>query len=147
MIIKEQKTLPWLLGILIGIALSAAFVAGYMFQQSNHGTQEKFTGQTPGPLIQNPLAANNKTGNILLAENTIADIAQNVSDSVVNIDISSSVSIPDNQFSPFMPFRNFDFFLDQVLVMAKHLHFHTCLTNYKNEVPARDLFIVRTATS
>jgi len=47
---------------------------------------------------------------VVLAENTIADIAQKASDSVVNIDISSRINVPDSPFSPLMPFKEFDFF-------------------------------------
>jgi Do/DeqQ family serine protease len=47
---------------------------------------------------------------ILLAENSIADIAEQTSKSVVNIDTRTSIAIPDSPFQMGSPFGGFEFF-------------------------------------
>jgi Do/DeqQ family serine protease len=93
------------------IAIVAAIITINYLVRPNQVIQqaknEKLTVQ-PGLII-------NPTGKIFLTENTIADIAQRVSDSVVNIDISSNVVLSDSSFAPSIPFGNFDFFFGQGL--------------------------------
>lgn len=99
--VKEAKksSMPVLAGgIAIGIALSAAFFAGHQFWPTPNGMPSPSTA----PIAQSPAP----TGAFLsLAENTIADMASKASESVVNIDISKSISVPSVSFnSPFQFF-------------------------------------------
>lgn len=107
MIYIRRNQIVWFiatLAILI-IATAAALIIADHIARSNQPIQQTSTKAVLQPgLIINP------TGRIFLAENTIADIAQKVSDSVVNIDISSSIVLSDSPFSPPVPFGNFDFF-------------------------------------
>jgi serine protease Do len=98
--------------ILIGILIAVAFtILGILIDRSNFTflnkrpqlTENLKTTVQPGLII-------NPTGKIFLAENTIADIAQKASDSVVNIDISNNIVVSDNPFAPTIPFGNFEFF-------------------------------------
>jgi len=108
MIYKEKGRLL-ITGMLIGsvVTLLVAIISAYYFAEHiSKGVQangDLKTAVQPGLII-------NPTGKMILAENTIADIAQRVSDSVVNIDISSSVMLSDSPFAPPIPFGNFDFF-------------------------------------
>lgn len=93
---------PWLGGILIGVALCAAFWAGHQFWPGQK-VPLPISQQTALPL---PLAP---PQGIALGEHTIAEIADQASASVVNIDTSSSITIPDSPFH-FGPLREFEFF-------------------------------------
>ncbi len=85
-------------GIAIGIALSAAFFAGHQMWPTPSG----LPSPQAAPIAQSAAP----TGAFLsMAENTIADMASKASESVVNIDISKSVSLPGSSFhSPFQFF-------------------------------------------
>jgi serine protease Do len=96
---SSPKKLYLLSGVLIGVSLSIAFWAGHKFWPQS---QEKFSAMN-APVPQNqsistPIFANP----MAIAENTIANIAKQTSDSVVNIDIASSVTT--------YPAQEFDFF-------------------------------------
>ncbi len=105
---NREKYLPWIGGILIGTVISILVLTGYIVLMRNNKYIEGINNSTA--IIQ-PKLLTNGAGKVLLAENTIADIAQQSSDSVVNIDISSSITVADSPFAPLMPFGGgFDFF-------------------------------------
>ncbi len=87
------------------LAIVIAFLAGYILQPGNHIEERKISTSNDQPKL-----VTTSTGKILLSENTVADIAQKCSDSVVNIDISSSITISDSPFAPALPYGNFEFF-------------------------------------
>lgn len=100
----ERATLfPWVGGVLIGCALSASFFyAGHTFwPQSEIGTENK------APMSQERAKTSSASFPLVLAENTIAEIAKKASDSVVNIDISNKVTVSESQFDPFGDFSFF----------------------------------------
>lgn len=105
----ESKRTPTLIaGIFIGMAIAAAFFAGHAFWPgSGAGSPSPLASPNPaeGAVTVLPQAPAHF---LVMAENTIADIAKQASDSVVNIDISSSVIATDFAFQS--PFNDFDFF-------------------------------------
>lgn len=107
MIHKLRKQVSWLIVLIsAGLISILASYFTYNFLAANHQISEI---KKAAPTIQSGLIIN-PTGRIFLAENTIADIAQKASDSVVNIDIKSSVVLSESPFAPPMPFGNFEFF-------------------------------------
>jgi serine protease Do len=129
----RSTALPWIGGAVIGAALSGTFWAGHEFwPQATNSEASPITstipgivpgappGSLPGSLpgssggnSLNPLSPLPKTlahatpAQLMpLAENTIADIAKQASDSVVNINISRTYSVAD---SPFRSFNDFGF--------------------------------------
>src|ERR1700722_4215942 len=110
MMFDKEKSLPWIGGILIGTVLSMVLFTSYLFYMRT----SKIEGNSIQDSVPSPLPINIKppsiANKVFLAENTIADIAQRTSDSVVNIDISSNINVSDNSFSPLLPFKGFDFF-------------------------------------
>lgn len=103
--LKRENIRPFLIALLVLVALDLAFFAGYVYQ---HGVGNVGPGVSQQPAIPNLSAVISKSGGIVLGESTIADIAQRASDSVVNIDISSNINLPESPFSPMMP--DLDFF-------------------------------------
>lgn len=99
---------PLIAGIFIGIALCAAFWAGHALWPEYNSPTPVAGKSTPDNLQS--LLPKLPTNLLVLAENTIADIAKQASDSVVNIDISSSVKAADFPFQSAFPFNDFDFF-------------------------------------
>src|SRR6516164_9648084 len=107
----DSKRTPTLIaGIFIGVAICAAFWAGHTFWPGSEAS-------SPSPLTSTSPAEGAITvlpkppaHFLVMAENTIADIAKQASDSVVNIDISSSVVATDFAFPSPFPFNDFDFF-------------------------------------
>jgi serine protease Do len=78
---------PWLGGAAIGVALSAAFMLGHEYHPNANQPVQTTTSTTV-------VANHAPSGNVLaLAENTVADIAARVSDSVVNIDTRRSITL------------------------------------------------------
>lgn len=105
---NKSSFVPWLGGTFIGIAICCAFWAGHEYWPGNsHEDAPSITSASP------PSSSNvhpvNPPASFLLAENTIADIAKQSSDSVVNIDISRNITIADTPFHG-APFHNFEFF-------------------------------------
>src|SRR5262249_25836094 len=92
----DSKRRPTLIaGIFIGIAICAAFWAGHAFWPSSEaGSPSPLASTNPkeGAVTVLPQAPAHL---LVMAENTIADIAKQASDSVVNIDISKSVVATD----------------------------------------------------
>ena len=108
----DQKKLYLVFGILIGVSLPLAFWAGHVFwSKPGDKIYSDSTINVPPPPnlgVSTPIFANP----MMIAENTIANIAKQASDSVVNIDIASSVTpSPGQEFdfffspglSPFLP--------------------------------------------
>ncbi len=100
--VPSGKQLYLLSGIFLGVGLSIAFWAGHQYWPKSPG---KFASES----IVNTSKPERDTGSVTLlvnpmtiAENTIAKIAKQASDSVVNIDIASSVVA--------FPAQEFDFF-------------------------------------
>ena len=87
----KSTALPWIGGAAIGLALAGSFIAGHVFWTPP--TSNTATDSTP-------IAATKllpATG-MAIGENTIADIAQSVNASVVNIDTQSSITVSDSPF-------------------------------------------------
>ena len=95
-------------GILIGTIVTACVALISTNILIGHLGDTAPKADTTKQIVQSGLIIN-PTGKILLAENTVADIAQKVSDSVVNIDISSSITMANSPFAPSLPFGNFGF--------------------------------------
>ncbi len=99
----KTQIAPWLGGAVIGAVISASFWAGHELwprSSANLGTQAALSTQA----VPQPMAPNNgkmPVPILPLGENTISDIAKEVSDSVVNIDTSKSYSVPDFGGMPF----------------------------------------------
>jgi S1-C subfamily serine protease len=96
---------PWVGGTLIGVAISAAFIAGHqLWPDAGKTTPAVIAGSTPssGATPTNPIAAG-----LALGENSIANIAEQANKSVVNIDTSSSVTIGETPME-----REFGFFIN-----------------------------------
>ncbi|HEY9773759.1 MAG TPA: trypsin-like peptidase domain-containing protein [Planktothrix sp.] len=90
-------------GVIIGLALGGAcFYAGHAFWPQS-GSATALT--TIGGTVINPKTTVPPVGTVL-AENTIADIAQMANQSVVNIDTKSSVTVSD---APMMGMQEFLF--------------------------------------
>jgi serine protease Do len=90
----KTQLAPWIGGAVIGAVISASFWAGHELwprSVANLGTQAALPPITAPGGAKLPLAI------LPLGENTIADIAKQASDSVVNIDISKSYTVPDTQ--------------------------------------------------
>jgi serine protease Do len=90
----KTQLAPWIGGAVIGAVISASFWAGHELwprSVANLGTQAAL------PPIVAPVGGKLPIAILPLGENTIADIAKQASDSVVNIDISKSYSVPDSQ--------------------------------------------------
>lgn len=104
----NKAWMPWLGGIVIGAIIGAgSFWAGHLFWPSYLVGTETFGRQAPAanPMAKAPAV---RAGSILsLGENTIADIAQEASGSVVNIDVESKIDLPQYQFDPFSDFSFF----------------------------------------
>jgi S1-C subfamily serine protease len=101
-------------GVVLGMTLALViFWAGHVFwpvepirpTESSLPTDHSLTGQQ-----RLNSGINSSTRSLLLAENTISDIAREAADSVVNIDIRSSVTVSDSAFDFGMPMRPFDLF-------------------------------------
>jgi Do/DeqQ family serine protease len=90
----------------MGIAICCAFWAGHEFWPQAQEGLPSSPAITLNPLTKAPKLPGNP---LILAENTIADIAQQASGSVVNIDISSSVTMADFPSPTPFPFHDFDF--------------------------------------
>jgi S1-C subfamily serine protease len=104
---NKNSFVPWLGGTFVGIAICCAFWAGHEYWPGSHEA-------TPSVNLANSSSSSsahpvNPPSAFLLAENTIADIAKQTSDSVVNIDISRNITIADTPFHG-APFHNFEFF-------------------------------------
>ena len=109
--LKQENIRLIIVGVLVCVAL---YIVGYMVGHGStisQGAGNLVPGFNEQPANQHPIIAGNKASGIVLGESTIADIAQAASDSVVNIDISSSINLPDSPFSPMLPFNGFDFFM------------------------------------
>jgi serine protease Do len=88
---KKRSFTPWVGGALVGVLISASFWAGHEF---SNGSQTNLAAPI-SKALKNPLVQSTPSSNLLLGENTIADIAKQASDSVVNIDISKNYVVPD----------------------------------------------------
>lgn len=91
---------PWLGGTAIGVALASAFWMGHEWHP-NAATPTQTTTSTTSISTTAP------GGILALAENTVADIASKVSDSVVNIDTRRSITL--TSMSGVDPMQNFLF--------------------------------------
>ncbi len=91
---------PWLGGTAIGVALASAFWMGHEWHP-NAATPTQTTTSTTSITTKAP------GGILALAENTVADIASKVSDSVVNIDTRRSITL--TSMSGIDPMQNFLF--------------------------------------
>lgn len=101
---RDRSLLPWFGGAGIGIATAAIFFwMGHQFWPPQPETLSSSGSivTTGGPVSKSALLG--------LSENTIADIAAKVSDSVVNIDTSSSVTVAESPFA-FGPLQGFGIF-------------------------------------
>jgi serine protease Do len=92
---------PWLGGTAIGVALASAFWIGHEWHPGTTTTPTQTTTSTSSFVSKTP------AGVMGLAENTIADIASKVSDSVVNIDTRRSITLASA--SGFDPMQSFLF--------------------------------------
>jgi serine protease Do len=112
---KESSFGGWIGGMLLGGLIAClAFWLGHTFWPAETvAISDQIGGTTSGESkeIQN----NSSAKSLLLAENTIADIAKEAADSVVNINITSSITITDSPFDYYgQPSRSpFDFFFGQ----------------------------------
>jgi Do/DeqQ family serine protease len=107
----ESKRTPTLIaGIFIGIAICAAFWAGHAFWPGSEASSPSSLTSTSPSTGAITVLPQHPAHFLVMAENTIADIAKQASDSVVNIDISSSVVATDFAFPSPFPFNDFDFF-------------------------------------
>lgn len=104
----KKSSLPAVAGgVAIGIAMSAAFFAGHQYWPSS--TIPGVSPQTPSIVAPIPGATPQAGAFLSMAENTIADMASNASESVVNIDISKNVMVPGmHSGSPFQYFFGTD---------------------------------------
>lgn len=96
---------PWVGGTLIGVAISAAFIAGHqLWPDAGKTAPAVIAGSTPssGATPTNPIAAG-----LALGENSIANIAEQANKSVVNIDTSSSITMGESPME-----REFGFFIN-----------------------------------
>ncbi len=91
----NRSFIPWLGGALIGAMVSASFWAGHEFWP--HPSANPGAEIAVPPPIKTRAASGVASASLQLGENTIADIAKLVSDSVVNIDISKDYTVPDFQ--------------------------------------------------
>jgi Do/DeqQ family serine protease len=107
---KRASTAPLIAGILVGITISIAFWAGHEFWPTSGVVLQQSPAGASTSSPTNSFLPKRSSDVLLLAENTIADIAKQASDSVVNIDISSSVMTTDFPFQSPFPFNDFDFF-------------------------------------
>ena len=109
---KESSFGGWLGGMLVGgLIATLAFWAGHTYWPGET-TAIGTTGTTSTTTVETQ--SNNSAKSLLLAENTIADIAKEAADSVVNINITSSITITDSPFDYYgLPSRPFDFFFGQ----------------------------------
>ena len=80
-----------------------------MFWPESEGASQSPTTSTSNGGATTSILPKHPANLLVLAENTIADIAKQTSDSVVNIDISSNIMATDFPMQPF-PFNDFDFF-------------------------------------
>jgi len=97
----KSFVVPFVGGTAIGLAIACSFFVGHAYSPGSNTTLTTTQGTEIVPPKLLPAAG------LALGENTIADIAQNANQSVVNIDTSSSVTVSD---SPFMGGQNFGFF-------------------------------------
>jgi len=95
---KESSRAGWLQGMVLGGAIAfLAFWAGHMFWPGETITGEH-TSTTTTSTTTREGQGNSSAKSLLLAENTIADIAKEAADSVVNINITSSITVTDSPF-------------------------------------------------
>ena len=90
----KSTALPWIGGTAIGLALAGSFIAGHVFWTPNTANSAN-TATDSTPTLAPKLVPGAGIG---LGENTIADIAQSVNASVVNIDTQSSITVSDSPF-------------------------------------------------
>ena len=103
----NKTVLPWIGGAVVGAALSGTFWAGHEFWPQATNTQASPVTTIISPDTMTKSLAQATPAQIMpLAENTIADIAKQASDSVVNINISKTYTVSD---SPFHSFHEFGF--------------------------------------
>jgi S1-C subfamily serine protease len=111
---KQGSVGSWISGMAVGALIALVGVGvGHKYWPSEPVSLSDHVGSatSTGKEIQNGSAAKS----LLLAENTIADIAKEAADSVVNINITSSITITDSPFDYYgLPFRSpFDLFFGQ----------------------------------
>jgi serine protease Do len=98
-----------LAGLLLAIGL-----AGAAFWVGQHYPAKTDTAAPPTPSVVLPMPGSGKPLTVApgmpIGENTIADIASEASKSVVTIDTSSSVVLPDSPFGFNRSLRDFEFF-------------------------------------
>jgi serine protease Do len=103
----SKSALIFVSGTVIGAAMGGMFWAGHEFwPQSNNSQASPVTSTIPSATAAQGLSRTAASQIMPLAENTIADIAKQASDSVVNIDISKTYTVSD---SPYIHFREFGF--------------------------------------
>jgi Do/DeqQ family serine protease len=106
---KESSVGGWLGGMVLGgVIASLAFWAGHEYWPTI-SAGERTTTTTSTTTHDGQGSAKS----LLLAENTIADIAKETADSVVNINITSSITITDSPFDLNGTRSPFDFFFGQ----------------------------------
>jgi len=100
-------------GLFLAIALAgAAFWAGQHYPPNPPAGVAPTPPASPSVVLPVPGSGKQTTVSpgMLIGENTIADIASEASKSVVTIDTSSSVILPDSPFGFDRSFRDFEFF-------------------------------------
>jgi len=108
---KQSSLGAWVGGIVVGVlASSLLFWAGHAYWPNQGPAVDNQTpgiGFSAGDKEPHALGSGKR---VFLAENTIAEIAREAADSVVNIDIRSSVTVSDSPFDSGLPFHPFDLF-------------------------------------
>ncbi len=103
---EKKSPNQFVIGLLCGLSLTLAFYLGHFFWPQNTQTQKIESSLTTNNNLLNKPKINH--GQIPICQNTVADIANQVSGSVVNIDISKTVTVANSLLQ--MPFNEFDFF-------------------------------------
>jgi serine protease Do len=92
-----RTVLPWIGGAVIGAVATGSFWAGHEFwPQATNLQASPLVSTATSPVAGKPIVASSAI--MPLAENTIADIAKKASESVVNIDISRTYTVPESHF-------------------------------------------------
>ncbi len=103
---EKKSPNQFVIGLLCGLSLTLAFYLGHYFWPQSTQTQKFESSLTTNNTLLNKPKIN--PSQIPICQNTVADIANKVSGSVVNIDISKTVTVANSLLQ--MPFNEFDFF-------------------------------------
>ncbi|HEY9754890.1 MAG TPA: trypsin-like peptidase domain-containing protein [Oculatellaceae cyanobacterium] len=103
----SKSVVTFVSGAVVGAAMGGMFWAGHEFWPQSSNSQASPVSTAIPPVTAGRGLSQAAASQIMpLAENTIADIAKQASDSVVNIDISKTYTVSD---SPYTHFREFGF--------------------------------------